>query len=1303
MKRLKQAKHIMQKIKNFSTKKMPLPVICSPLSLPLNDSNFPWRNFESFSKAIASLKFPNSSHTYFYGKAGDKQKGIDIVIEFPKSKSIVVQCKRYGKYSVTDFKAAKAALTYKGHSKVYLFLSCEASSKLRDEVSKHKNWILWDCNDIAAFVFSLESEVKSELINSHFGPAWVDAICNFDVFNPICSPVKFFEPFINPEKIFNHCTPFYGRQADLQRLIDFKKSKEKKVFILSATGGAGKSRLLWEFTRFNDQNWNTVFVKEDMPLSSQHLKTLIADRYIFIFDDAHRFENIDKILRLITSQKSEYKIILSTRPQAQQRLRVDVKSLNLNSDEVDDYEVTSFTKDESSTFIKKQFPALPLEHNKMLADLFQECTLIGMMACNLIKQKDLVLTNLLSDKDIKETVLLKFKNEMLGRLEGNAKPEVTSRLLELVAAMSPLPHPVKPILKDLSSMSGFSEEDIEVSYSTLEAFGVLAVKGKSARIAPDVLSDCILEQGCFLPNGEASGFFEKLSLLAPGKLRLNLLRNISELDWKKRNDKAAGSVLLKSFWKKVEEDLENGESRESIINLIQPLAFFQPAESLRIMVILSKGLEPLSEDSSYNMRQINESISKISKDIILSGYGFHETFQLLWELGWKDDRNLNSNPGHPIRILQDICSYSRKFPVNFFENFVDEISIIVDSHDHRVDKHSAIVLLKGLLEKTSHSDYYDGGTIYMSPFKISVKNTFGIRTKIFNLLSKLIVSDNSARAIEAISIASRFLTPPTPVFAMAITPDDIRSWDTEVTRCRDLLLNSFDEGMNIVVKLEIKNALKDFVESRHYSNLKNVCKVFLESHQITEQEIKYTLVSHVHFNRLIVGRLPYDWSKRQKITIQKLRTKLRKYISSEPTTRTFLDSIQFVSEQLSSARINPDIGLFAYHASEDMSMKGNLNLVRSLLDFESHILLGEVNHFMVRFSADRPIETKRLILKCLNHPSISALRSISRVFALLYLNTGCTDEVSQIFDSLLCHEDIIVKNNAVLSLRYLRDKKDDLYCEFLKKVSALDDTTVTALATNVDERFGLKPSLLSDTDLAILLAKFESAKRLDEYQIQQFLLLCAERIPLNLIDLFVNRIFSKSERPFEFRPLPYERFHKPLNIPREKLPQILDKIVASFELVDKEHFHWISELFRMVHSQELELSRDLITKLISTKDANKIKVASHLIAGLSRGVIMSDPQWIVEVLTLCKTISDEVYEEINGAFYRRLSIYSSGGTIGEPSAKDLEMLDFSTKALNKFKVSCAVELFNDLKEHAETMINHSKSMKREDYFDDEDD
>lgn len=163
-----------------------LPTQTSPQELPFNDLT--WDNFERLTLRYAEL-LGEAEYCHLYGKAGQKQEGIDLFVRHgSEERYTVYQCKRYKDYNVSNLKnAVSTFLKGKWVNKTktfYICTSCELNERnLADEI-ENQSRILNDF-DIKLLIldkvkFSSKLKEHPKLVYDFFGKEWTKVFCGED-------------------------------------------------------------------------------------------------------------------------------------------------------------------------------------------------------------------------------------------------------------------------------------------------------------------------------------------------------------------------------------------------------------------------------------------------------------------------------------------------------------------------------------------------------------------------------------------------------------------------------------------------------------------------------------------------------------------------------------------------------------------------------------------------------------------------------------------------------------------------------------------------------------------------------------------------------------------------------------------------------------------------------------------------------------------------------------------------------------------------------------------------------------------
>ncbi len=118
--------------------------------------------------------------------------------------------------------------------------------------------------------------------------------------------------------------PFVGREDEIAHLA--KTLRDARTIILEAPGGLGKSRLLAEAAR-RDEERRWLFVREGMPFAPETLAETGAGEVVVVVDDAHRREDRRALLSTLERRVPRPLIVLVCRPGFKEEIARDLEGL----------------------------------------------------------------------------------------------------------------------------------------------------------------------------------------------------------------------------------------------------------------------------------------------------------------------------------------------------------------------------------------------------------------------------------------------------------------------------------------------------------------------------------------------------------------------------------------------------------------------------------------------------------------------------------------------------------------------------------------------------------------------------------------------------------------------------------------------------------------------------------------------------------------------------------------------------------------------------------------------------------------
>lgn len=274
-----------------------------------------------------------------FGRHGQGQDGIDIfcdVLSPLKSgvgriTKVVIQCKRVKEWDAEMTRKAIQKVTFSAEECILVLAVPKDAEvqrvidlKNRSRRGKDPLWYVWFIDEIQQRIVSdLKNEVGAKLISHFFGSAVSRDLIGFDSASPLLLASA---RFAGQSGALSHERPIHGRSNELQRMLDFLADESKRVLVLSAEGGNGKTRLLREFAhRAAEQQpsrcvrWLDQCLPETLDEAFQRL--LNSEQWVLVLDDVHRWDHTQaQLLQKMSRQGTRLKIVIGTRPHRQREI-----------------------------------------------------------------------------------------------------------------------------------------------------------------------------------------------------------------------------------------------------------------------------------------------------------------------------------------------------------------------------------------------------------------------------------------------------------------------------------------------------------------------------------------------------------------------------------------------------------------------------------------------------------------------------------------------------------------------------------------------------------------------------------------------------------------------------------------------------------------------------------------------------------------------------------------------------------------------------------------------------------------------
>ncbi|MEG4810686.1 SMEK domain-containing protein [Microcoleus sp. F8-D3] len=1199
---------------------------------------------------------------------------------------------------------------------------------------------IWDSQTLLTEVgnFQIEKLTKvQKILEDNFGEKRQSSS------TPFVSWQDFFHPWLNTNQLFNHTWKLEGRDDALKSLHDFVISSAKQVAILPGRGGIGKTKLLYEFANtFEHPNFRLWFVEDDIAVTIEDADNLPLEHCVIVLDDAHRREqDVITLCNLIHNRTRnlhpEIKLVLSSRPHAIQSLetQLDLKGIDyLRLDEL---------KELSSSEMKAlAHQAIGQEYGYFadrLAAIAYDSPLVTVVGGQLLAEQAISLDLLERNEDFRRKVLNRFQNIVIGKVSDKINPEICKKILELIAAVSPIQPTNKQFQQAaIEFISGINQSTLIRTLGTLEQAGVLLRQGHNLRITPDVLADHILHKACLTDQGDSTGYVQEIWEAFREICPAQLLRNLAELDWRVRSSSEQETNLLDIILQSFREEFKQASNldRCKLLSLIKEIAYYQPEYSLDIVRLAMRHPATMPEDENINQRDIFTHSYVLSKlPEILKRISYTLDYipiccETLWQLGRDNTSRPYNNPPQSITVLLDLAKYGAYKSIKFNEKvFYASERLLQEPHAHD-HIYSLLDILDPLFKKKIEHNDYDGKSIKISYFLVDHKITQALRSKALKLVKILLNSDNLKVTLRALETLTKALEELTDRSSKPLEEAN-QWWEPEQLAILEMIHALVTRDIESIIQLKAIEKLDWYARRSHSEAVRKKARNIIFSIPKTE---------NLKLNGVLSGNYQWDWQeedfhfseedfhlnweRREKYERQIADTVAIDFSDKYPLPQ---EGMQILNERLQALSENYRVSTQFLESLSDLKPDYSIAICEQVLNLGDSPLAIHIASMLYR-ARNSNIE---LAIKVFRDAINSGESSFCSSFAKNYwawVNDINSEELSKLIQKLLVHPDIEVKKNATGSLAILIQSQPQLAIPLTLNVEINEDTELAEKLFQIFSRKSLDTS--TEEELKIFLNKLEGVNHLSKNCISKFLVYTSQKIPSSVLQLILRRIdASVVKHELNYQPLPSTSYENCLcylsiaeeyedilrkirdlwfdcelqtesffrNDNKDSIPDnimTLIKLKSSYKELYKEAS--LAYVEKSSHQSTLEVtptSIELLNEWIQSRDEAKIRAASKLLNGFHPGFLFARLEFVKNLLEQADRVGDECYEEVSSNLFGIAINRVCTGIPGEPFPEDIALRDEASEIAKQFfKGSPARKFFDSLVKYAESNIASQKML-----------
>lgn len=1244
-------------------------------------------SFERFCAYLLQRLYPNGA-VHQIGGRGHTQDGTDILVTMPDGLVHSFQCKRSEEFGPQKVHTAVATHQVKADKK-FLVLSRVASPQAREAISAHKDWDIWDKDDLSAKVRSLPKIEQIAIVDIFFAGRRFQLLGVAE--EGIWETTKeFFAAFENASGLFNHVWKLVGRDKALGEFVSYLNDPVARIVFLVGSGGSGKSRILKQVIEAYERAHKGTtlrFLSRTAEVTKKSLEELGNKPALLVIDDAHDRTDLPLLFQFIAT-RDNVRLVLALRPYGLNHLKAQASNFSL-VEATKELKLQPLTKQEAEELAKQVLEKEkgPLKVAKDIANLTYDCPLATVVGAQIVAREQKLFDLAKNEEAFRATLFGRFANVIAGEIGQKSDAELLRKLLRVLSLFQPFYLDDKALLALAEKLENVSPHDANRLLKLLIESGVLFKRGARYRLSPDVLADYIIEDTCIGPQGRSTGYAEKAFDAADDRQIEVLLVNLGKLDWQLSNGDASNSHLLDGVWLKLKP---KSEYADPYIRSVQAIAYYQPlraitfGEALIRQAQFTNQLAEIFKYAAYNIEYVPRACAA------------------LWHLGRDDDRPLHQHPSHPIRILAELCEVQPNKPLDYNEAVIDFALLLARDPAEWSHHYTPLDILTAIFKTEGHTTTAKNHAMTFNPFTVSPKAVAKLRERVLDFVFELLNNPNIRVATCAASALGEALRFPVGLFNAKIDNSLMTEW-TDIF-CK--LLERIEQAIkkhryDPLVLARIAKAVSWHANYGRPKTSKRAKRVRAALSLSLDYRVLSTLSDGYGLDRRFDAtnyeallKQEHDKLAADVVATYPVGEDLRRYIAER------LDHIRKTSSEVSGS---PEV-LYS------SLLRTSAGLARATIENA----LTDPTSQTARFAADALLtvwlrdanEGRKAAAAFLRSGNERLMANVGYALAA-YLHRAefGPDEINFV-KTLVESGKISAASAGIAAIRSLSSEHADEALALVRLVKIGESHRLA------DEllclfRFGPKLSIarLTEADIDLIFQKLMDVYELEGHWTETFLADTSKAFPEKTLDFFIKRLErGVREINWKYRPINHGPYvHVPLKF-RESATYgaLLAKVVGwmakgGYEKEQKVLFDYrCRELFEAAFGSFDEEVLQFIERWSDTADEAAFKLIGNILQEAPPKFVFKHAPLIVDLLTKAQRISPDAIKALKSGLFGSAISGIRSGTPGQPFPRDLEVKAECEKILQGLsKFSPAYEVYESLLKDAEQNIAYALREREE--------
>ncbi|WP_329620023.1 ATP-binding protein [Streptomyces sp. NBC_01255] len=1083
---------------------------------------------------------------------------------------------------------------------------------------------------------------------------------------------------VNKGSVYTHRWRLVGRTQTIESLVPFARNGQGDIALLVGRGGVGKTKIvtaLCESLRDAEPALEVRVLGTDSDISSGVFRELPSEgSLLVIVDDAHNDAlPLERIVSGVRNANRSANVLLCLRPYGMAHVRRALGRAGTHVSDATLVEIGDLEFDDAVSLAGEILNEEVRLHAPRLAASARDCPLLIVTGAALINSGELDPRRFEGD----EQLHLELTDRLAEALTTNpAAGQVPRELLPALAAFQPVRLAEPEVQSSLAALTGLPFDISAQHLETLEQAGVILRHGTTVRLVPDLLGDALLVKAArHSSTGLPTGYLAKAMEAGQGSALANLVVNTGRVEWQHRQDIDSGG-LIEPLWEGITAAFRSADARGrvSLLEIVAKVAFFQPRRAIDLTTwAVDNPCGPATADVGFGLTHtwtntdVRYALVAVLQAAARSLEALPQAASLLWRLGRDDQRPLHQNPSHPLRVLEELASYTRWGPTKYQQVLVSQVERWLTRSPDTPYVHQPLSVLTPLLAAEGHDELWAPATwaLTFRPYVMApTSEVLDMRGLVLDLAFEELRHPQLERASAAHSLIGNAFRLPHGSFGLSVTDAMRQPWILHLASTverlhRFILERTLPPAILVAVRTELR-----WLARHGPDGLRRPAMDLLSSIPTSPDNELARALHGGPADPSVISEVS-DWRAAQESLFRDVMVALADWTDYEIATR--IDALLSENEKV----FGPDTGRsrpFIWTLVTDRPSVGEAICEQAMAAPERlpASLVAVALAAMGRAAGDRAVHWGRTLMNSMN---TELTREVAQAFGNQRGRGDLLGGEGELLRALAAHEDTIVRRAALGAVHAIAAQHKDLAIELLTTSPAVEtaDLDTFAMAIAGPPFSALSWSDLSQDQQKAFLTALATASAVDSYEIGRFLAELVSTEPLTVIELLEARVESSPRQATGmYSPLPFHWDVTPPFREHDDFPallrQIRDWIAAEPESTHRRF--WGANLFELVAGPYDARVTEVIDEYFHDSDPVKISIAADILSKAHRTIVW-DVDFVRSSLRAADRHGDASLERVRDALHAATISGMRSGTPGQPYPEDVEQHAKATELADK--------------------------------------